>query len=255
MKINSFCVTQMRQQQAFEYYNKVWANIRPIYSVDSFYPFMHKICNEFTTTLANFDDSLKPLLKSDLTEKIRTADNNRVRAWRGLRAHIKNQLNSFEEETVEAATQIHQYIQLYGNPANLAYTEKTGTFRSLISDLETKIDSISLEITGADKWFFHLKKYNSEFIKLISQRERSKMHHESGLSMNNRDKMNKTYQKMIERINALILMDDNPVKYESVILGINEVIDRERTVLKTRKTRFAIKSPYKHYLDQSSFIT
>jgi len=236
-KINDFNVVPMRQQQAFEFYNKVWENVKPLFDGESAYLPLQPVCEEFKLALDDFDISLKPLRKSEITRKLTEEDKNRNRAWKGLRTHVKNMLNSFDAETVECAMLMNNFIHLYGDPSRLAYTEKTGTLRNLIDDLEYKVKTAVMNRVGVAEWFDRLKSSNQSFIELMKKREVELKYIESGQSLANRDRINQLYRKLVEQLNAHVLVGNKPDILADIVLEVNQIIDQERMVLKARKTR------------------
>jgi len=98
MKVKKFDVSRMRNPQAFEFYNKVYQKVRYSAFTD-IKPYLEamKTANE------EFDVALKIIRKNIITEDITREDENRDRAWRGIRAAVQNGLNHFKPEVVLSA--------------------------------------------------------------------------------------------------------------------------------------------------------
>lgn len=237
MKVKKFDVTRMRQQQAFEFYNKVYLKIKFI-TYEPIYPYREAL----KTANEEFDIALKPIRKSEITERIMKEDENRDRAWRGIRAAIQMGLNHFKPEVVAAAKRVAIIFNTYGDPTKLPYTEETGTLRNLCTDIDKKLQFSDQTALGIVDWVKELVRANEEVAKQVNYREGRLVHLESGDSKAKRQAVDNAFKKLAEMINAYGLTDQEEAsRAHGIAKEINYLIDQENAVMKARTTRRANK--------------
>ncbi|MCC8154998.1 MAG: DUF6261 family protein [Tannerellaceae bacterium] len=237
MKVNEFNVGRMRQQQAFEFYNKVIETSR-ISSVED----LHAYRNNLIKANDAFDIALKPILKSELTEDIAQEDAKRDNAWRGLNSAAQTAVKHYDPDIKAIAKRADIIVKTYGNPTKLAYTEETGTLRNLIADLKEKLSTAEHEKIGIKGWLAELDRANKEFAKMIAARQDKIAYRESGKSLEKRKEADEAYKSMVEFINAYVVLHPND-EIIDFIVQLNHMIDKEVTVMKNRATRSSSSQP------------
>lgn len=232
MKIKSINIAQMRQQQAFEFYNRVYDKVKEI-EFDPIKPFVKNLKDANDA----FDIALKPLRKSLLTEKITEADERRDTAWRGLNTIVQVQLNQIYNYEKDVAKQADRILRTYGDPTKRPYTEETGIIRNLLTDLHANITESSMKNIGIYPWVQELNRANNLFADLVKERNAEQATLVSGQSKAKRQEADEAYKKLIEMINAYVLVTDDPTVFHDAIGKVNQIIDKENIVLKARRTR------------------
>lgn len=232
MKIKNISISQMRQQQAFEFYNRVYDKVKDI-KYDALKPFV----TNFKQANEAFDIALKPLRKSLVTEKISKADERRDAAWRGLKAAVQLNLNHFRDHEKDLAKQADRILSTYGDPTKLPYTEETGVLRNLITDLYNHIKPGHITDLGIGAWLAELNSANTAFSDLVKERNSEQASLISGESKAKRREVDEAYKKLVEMVNAFALVAENPSVFADAIQKVNQIIDKESAVLKARRTR------------------
>lgn len=232
MKAKNFSVSQMRQQQAFEFYNKAikYAKYCRLEPFQSYITALEK-------ANAELDLALTPIRKSQHTETIVAEDEKRDRTWRALRATVNAQLLHFHDTNVSIAKRADAIVTTYGDPTRLAYTEETGVLKNLVTDLEEMIVEGNQKRIGIDELVKELKRANEWFTKLLTNREGEKAFKETGISKTTRQAADNAYRNMIEALNAIAFMEADKTKVQDAINLLNQIIDQENAVMKARATR------------------
>lgn len=236
MKVRKFDVSRMRNQQAFEFYNKVYQKVRYC-SFTDIKPYLEamKTANE------EFDVALKTIRKNIITEDITREDENRDRAWRGIRAAVQNGLNHFKPEVVLSAKKAAIILNTYGDPTRLPYTEETGVLRNLHTDLDKKLQFADHQALGILDWLKELARANEEFAKQVGYRQSHHVNLRAGETKAKRQAVDAAFNKLVEMINAYVLISEEYTKLYQPIVDINQVIKEESAVIKARRTRSAKK--------------
>ncbi len=236
MKVKKFDVSRMRNPQAFEFYNKVYQKVRYSAFTD-IKPYLEamKTANE------EFDVALKIIRKNIITEDITREDENRDRAWRGIRAAVQNGLNHFKPEVVLSAKKAAIILNTYGDPTRLPYTEETGVLRNLLTDLDKKLQFADHQALGIVDWLKELARANEEFARQVGYRQSHHINLTAGESKAKRQAVDAAFNKLVEMINAYVLIAEDPSLLYDAILNINQMINEESAVIKARRTRSAKK--------------
>ncbi len=234
MKIKNLSISQMRQQQAFEFYNKA-IDYAKYCRLEAFQPYISAL----EKANAELDLALTPIRKSKHTETIVAEDEKRDRTWRALRGIVNAQLLHYDDNIVSIAREVEAILRTYGDPTKLAYTEETGVLKNLVTDLETMIDESYHKRLGIDGLVEELKRSNVWFTKLLLNREGEKALQESGLSKTTRQAADNAFRNMVEALNAIAFMEADKSTVAEAIKLLNQIIDQENAVMKSRRTRSA----------------
>lgn len=207
------------------------------------------IGDDYAAYLPLFDDegvALVAITKSAATEEIDGADKNRDFTFRGLSDKVTNSLNHFNPEVREAARRVKVIFDAYGNLTPKPDDEESGLITSLIADLRTKVSAeiVTLEIVD---WIDELERLNNVFIALEATRN-SEVATRSELRMKQvRVGVDAAYNKIVKRINALIVVNGE-APYAEFVKELNARISRAKdsTALskaRTTKTEVAVEVP------------
>jgi len=236
MKVKNFSISQMRQQQAFEFYNKA-IKYAKYCRLEPFQPYITALEN----ANQELDLALTPIRKSQHTENIVAEDEKRDRTWRALRGIINAQLLHYEDYNVSLAKKVDAILTTYGDPTRLPYTEETGVLKNLVSDLEKMVEDRFQKTLGIDGLIKELKRANNWFTTMLTNREGEKAFRESGISKDCRQAADNAYRKMTEALNAIAFLQEDKKEVQSAIDLLNHIIDQENAVMKARATRRAKK--------------
>ena len=185
------------------------------------------IIEDYTAYLSLLQDeavALVAITKSATTEELEAADKNRDFTFRGTADKVTNSLNHFDPQVREAAKRVKVIFDTYGNLVPKPDDEESGLISSLIEDLRTKVPADIATIQLVD-WIAELERLNNAFITLEATRN-SEEAKKSELRMKKvRVVVDVAYNKIVKRINALIIVNGE-APYAEFVKELNVRIGR-----------------------------
>ena len=198
----------------------------------------------YAAYLPHYEDegvALVAIVQSATTEEIDVADKDRDFTFRGLADRVTNGLNHYSNEVREAARRVKVIFDAYGNLAPKPDDEESGLLKSLIADLRTKV-SAELILLGIVDWVDELERRNDAFVSLQGSRN-SEAANRSELRMKNvRLEVDPAYRKIVERINALIIVNGE-APYAEFVKELNARITRAKDAIAQSKARVDTEAP------------
>lgn len=189
---------------------------------------LEAVQSEFITALEEFEEALKPLQKSMLTEKIEEADNQRDKILVNFTQHCRTFVFFPEAEKSNSAKELLAEIDKFGKaPQDKPRAEQTAIINSLLKDLDTPTHKQNLSNIWATEWVKYLAQTNTEFEKLYNERTYETSGNEPGLSKKLRIKTYDSFKKLVQYINALATINGIE-KYKNLIDNINKEIEQVR---------------------------
>ena len=177
------------------------------------------------------------ITKSATTEEIETADKNRDFTFRGTADKVTNSLNHFDPQVREAARRVKIIFDTYGNLAPKPDDEESGLISSLIDDLRTKVPADIATIQLID-WIAELERLNNAFIALEATRNSEEANRTELRMKHVRVDVDAAYNKIIKRINALIIVTgEGP--YAAFVKELNARIARAQDSIALSKGQAA----------------
>lgn len=198
------------------------------------------IVEAYKTYLPHYADegvAMVAITKSATTEEIRDADHDRDVTFRGLVDEVQPKLNHFRPEVRDAAKRTLVILDAYGNLAPKPDDEESGLITKLIADLRTKIGS-DLELLGVEDWIAELERRNNLFIDLESTRNSEEAKRTSLRMKQVRFEVDAAYRAVIERINALIIVNGE-ASYVEFVKEMNARIGRAQDAIAQSKAHSA----------------
>lgn len=187
------------------------------------------IKKEFDTKLSAFEESLKPLRKSEHTQKLNDLDNQRDILLIGFINHCKLFVNFPEAEKSEAAKKLVLVNEKYGkSPHRQSFREETAIIRNLAEDLKVPELATAVSTIGASKWIEELVKVNEAFATLHTDRTQEQGAVEVGKTKITRSEMQETFAKLVTLINGLFVVK-GATDYQALVNSFNEEIKRVRS--------------------------
>ena len=178
----------------------------------------------YTALLENEGVALVAISKSATTEELEVADKNRDVTFRGLADKVKNSLNHFNPEVREAAKRVKVIFDGYGNLAPKPNDEETGLISSLIGDLRTKVATDLTKVDIVD-WIAELERQNNVYIALQATRNSEEANRTELRMKQVRVDVDAAYNKIVKRINALIVVNGE-APYAEFVKELNARIGR-----------------------------
>ena len=189
----------------------------------------------FKNAVDAFDNALKDSASTPSTALAAEADSARDNACRGANNYLKamtaHPANDVRQTAIEAKT----LFDKYGDPTTLPQTEESGVLHNLLQDLKA-IDGSKLTAITFDTWLANLESCETAFLAAVSQRTEEEAARQVGIVKETRQAADNAYRSLVELVNALTIVNDE-APYATFIDHVNAIIDRQKTVLKTRQTK------------------
>lgn len=193
----------------------------------------------FVAQLEAFDVALKESTKLASVADATLADEERDTAWSAANLYIRAMLGHPDASAVAAAEVLRALFLKYGNPVSLPRAEETGVLHNLIIDLEA-LDSATIEAAAFTSWLERLKVKATAYEEAARVQNAEEANRLVGVVKEARKASGEGYAKLVETVNAhVILFGDAP--YATFIDRVNALIDKQKTNLKSRKTKAAKK--------------
>jgi hypothetical protein len=236
MKITDFSFIRLRNEEHFQFFT----SFKDLVLV--FTPAALKIdtqFNLFLATYANELESLNVVRKNAFSDDLVDADDERDNVFRGLSDAVKSALNHYNADIRATAKRLQIVLNTYGNLATKPYDAETGGLNSLINDFTTtyKTDVATLGLT---EWVMEIAAKNKAFDDLKNNRYSDEANKTILRMKEERVKTDEIYHQIVERINALIVVEGSPAYTEFAgelnkrIEGYNNTISIRRS--KSKKT-------------------
>ncbi|MFA5045071.1 MAG: DUF6261 family protein [Paludibacter sp.] len=194
------------------------------------------IVDAYAEYLPHYEDegvALVAVTKSATTDDLEIADKNRDFTFRGFSDKVTNSLNHFNSEVREAAKRMKVILDTYGNLAPKPNDEESGLISGLLADLRAKVPAEIVTLAVAD-WMAELERLNNVFIALEAGRN-SEEANRSELRMKQvRLEVDAAYNKIVKRINALIIVNGE-TGYTEFVKVLNARIGRAKDAIAQSK--------------------
>jgi hypothetical protein len=196
----------------------------------------------FALFLALFNDEdtvLKKIVKSVNTAGIHDADKYRDELWRGISLLVESALYHYMSDVRQAAERLKIVFNTYGNIARLSLDAETSAIYNILQELRGRFaaDAAKVVLTG---WMDALETANKTVDQLMTERYEESEAKTALVMREVRIKIDDAYNAIIERINALIIVEGDE-KYREFVTALNVVIKRYNDIQAQRKGKAAAK--------------
>lgn len=189
------------------------------------------------TAFARFDDALKDSAQTPSATLATEADATRDAAWRGANNYLRAMTAHPTAQVAQAAAQVRSLFDKYGDPTTLPQTEESGVLHNLLQDLKA-LSSDLLTQVAFGPWLSALSDAEDAFLDAVTKRTEEEAARRSGIVKQTRTEADEAYRSLVGMVNALATVNGD-ADYAVFIDHLNAIIDRQKTVLKTRTTRSA----------------
>jgi len=238
MKINELSLQRLKNEEHFQFH----ADFKGL--VHTFNPATLKVDAAFAAYLpifSNESEALDVIRKSMLTDDIAEADDLRDSTYIGLGDAIKSAGRHFRPEVQQAASRLQVIIGNHSNLIRKSYDEETAAINSLINDFNT-VGAADVAIIGLTDWVNELQANNNAFDDL----KKGRYTEEAGktqLHMKEvRLQLDEAYHAVINRINALIIVNGETA-YSNFVNELNQRVESYSKLVAQRRGRIAKKPP------------
>ncbi|CEN39495.1 MULTISPECIES: DUF6261 family protein [Capnocytophaga] len=184
------------------------------------------IKTDFDRDFNAFEASLKPVRKSEYTQRITELDNQRDILLMGYIGHCKLFVNFPVKEKAEAAKKLVLINEKYGkSPQKQSFREETAIIRNLLDDLAATQVKAMVTLIGAEQWIEQLAQVNEAFASIHTDRTQEQGAVEVGKTQTTRAQMQTTFTKLITLINGLTIVKGIQA-YQNLVNSINEEIKK-----------------------------
>ena len=167
---------------------------------------------------------LKLILQNEPAEQLNSADQRRDVAFRGLVDSVRISLDHFNPFVADSAKRLNLLFKWYNNLSGKSFDEETTAIRNLLDELRGKF-AVDVSTVGITAWIDELEIHNRSFALLMEVCSKNSTG-KTGLRIKNlRVEIDRLYFTMAERINALMLVENNSF-YEQFICELNSHIGR-----------------------------
>lgn len=187
--------------------------------------------------LQNESVALVAITKSATTEQIEEADKDRDFTFRGFANAVKTKLNHYNADVRDAAKRAMVILDGYGNVVRKPKDEESGLISSMIADMRLQIpaDLVTLEVVD---WMAELERLNNVFISLQASRNSEEANRTELRMKAVRKEVDAAYKQIVERINALIVVNGETA-YSEFVKEMNVRISRANDAIAQSKKRVA----------------
>lgn len=175
-------------------------------------------------------DMEKVLTYKDLVQADAAVD----QAVSGLRAHLQALLLYPDDDTSEAARQLWNAIDQYGNPTQLNFQEEYAIVARMLETLEAFDPGIANTAT-VNAWLPALRTRYDAFMAMLKSYDAERAAVVPGTVKNARQALASTWKPLCDLINGLAIVSPSEA-LENLIAEMNTRIQSKKTALKQRKS-------------------
>jgi hypothetical protein len=193
----------------------------------------------FLVLYGKADEALEIIRKSAKTELINEADSKRDHTFRGFAGMVISFLNHFDPKKQQAAVQLEIVLNHYGNVNVLPKDEETAAIHNLLQDVKITY-AAQIGLLGLNEWVEELEKDNLTFQALTADRNTEEAMRSSLRMIEVRRECDAVYRQIVERIEALILLNGE-AQYADFVNELNNLVRHYNNTIAARKGRGASK--------------
>ena len=232
MKITDFALSRLRNEEHFHFFTS-FRDLVLVFTVLAL-----NIELLFNLFLAAYDNELAALdliRKNAISDDLVDADDERDNVFRGMSDVVKSALNHFNADVRAAAKRLQVVLDTYGNLAIKSYDAETGGLNSLINDFTTTY-AADIATVGLTEWVTELQAKNKAFDDLKNNRYSTEAAKTILRMKEERVKTDAVYRQLVERINALIVVEGEGA-YAGFVNELNKRIEGFDNTISIRRAK------------------
>ena len=195
---------------------------------------LNVLLDKLKELLKRLDVAVISLNKSELTEPVIAADNNRGEIYRGFVLHVMAFSHSLDEKKVEACRRIQVLIDNYGDFRRRPMNEESAIMDNFLQDLNS-MHRKNIELIGASEWMDSMQKTNEAFKSIMDERHNERMAQLREEVRTLRVQTDELYRQIISLLEIGYTLEKGI--YSDIIKKVNERISYYKTTLATRQGR------------------
>ncbi|HOV71530.1 MAG TPA: DUF6261 family protein [Dysgonamonadaceae bacterium] len=187
---------------------------------------------DFLPAFTAFSETISPLYKSGLTEKILLLDEDRDKEFKALRSYLKAQKMHPDPQIAEAAERLINIIHSYGkNIERKPLREETSIIKNILEDFSSPQNAAYVALVSAMPRIEKLAAYNDALEEVYNDRNRVEEAIAAGKAKEARENMQKAFSRLVEIINALAYLK-GARPYQTLIYNINKEVSQALLTVK-----------------------
>ncbi|MDR1747318.1 MAG: DUF6261 family protein [Tannerella sp.] len=207
MKITRLETSRLRNEAFFQFFTE-FKELAAKYNPSALD--IATLYDEFLPLYAEADEALELIRKSLLTDKMDEADHRRDQTYHGLVAAARACLTHFNAEKREAAERLAILFDTYGNLARKSSNEESAAIHNLLQELSGAY-STQVALLNIFDWTEQLAADNTAYETLYRERSAEIAGRPQSRMKEVRPKIQDVYARIVERIEALSLINgDSP---------------------------------------------
>ncbi len=192
---------------------------------------------KFKATLKELNDALLQAKKTGFTQKIVEADNLRDSILCGMKYVVKGMTYFPDENLSDMAEQVKMLIDKYGeNIQRIPQREESAVIENILQDLQIEPIAGMLPQLGLSQWIPKLQEANANFDSLYLARSEKEATFISGLTREQREKMQERFTHLCRTIEAYAFIDGEDA-YKTLADRINVEVAKIKQLVKYRKAQ------------------
>ena len=171
--------------------------------------------------------------KSDYTRKLIGKDNARDRNYKGLFLSVCAALYHPNPLIGDAARRLKILFDAYGNISRKPINEQTSATSGLVKRLRSDKHKDDAALLQLEIWIDEMHTLNKDFQQLMAARDHEKTEKPAINLLSARKAVDKSYRAIVERINALIVVNGAD-RYLEYVKAANVTVNKYSTAIKSR---------------------
>lgn len=230
MKISDFSLTRLRNEEHFQFQTSFKDLVLTTTATTL------RIEALFAVFLTQYDNellSLNVVRKNAISDDLADSDEERDNVFRGMCDAVKSGLNHYQVLVQEACRRLQILLDTYGNVAVKSYDAETAAINGLIADLKGTY-AIDVAAAGLDGWVTELEAKNKAFNELKTSRYTEEAQKTCLRMKQERAKLDAVYRQIVERINALIIVEGESA-WVTFVNELNKRVESYSNVIAIRR--------------------
>ncbi len=186
----------------------------------------------YESSYAEFDKALEGAKRMESVMQVTVQDAEADEAWRSSYGYLKIMARHPDPEKQALALRFLSEYEKYGNPTQLPQLKELGILQNLCTDINTLVGA---EDIAFDAWREYLNDKTTAFQRGINARTAEASRKQAGIVKSTRLELEEAYSDLIKKVNAAAIFEGKS-KYATFIDHLNALIDRQKSILKTRST-------------------
>lgn len=232
MKITDSALSRYRNEEHFQFFTS-FRDLVLVFTLAVLK--IELLFNLFLAAYANELAALDVVRKNAISDDLVEADDERDNVFRGMSDAVKSALNHFNADIRAAAKRLQIVFNTYGNLTIKPYDAETGSLNSLINDFTTTY-AADVATVGLTEWVTELAAKNKAFDDLKNNRYSDEASKTILRMKQERVKTEELYRQIVERINALIVVEGSAA-YSEFVAELNKRIEGYNNTIAIRRAK------------------